>query len=186
MKKNNAGNVTAGKPKVGGAVFRAPLGTPLPSDATSPLDAGFVCMGYVSEDGVSNGYSKDSSKVKAWGGDTVLNVNGGTEDTFSFSMIEALNAGVLGAVYNSENVTGDLETGMKISVTSEDSESASWVFEIAMKDKTMKRIVVPSASISEVEDITYNDTDPVGYGVTLAAVPVNGATHIEYIKRSAK
>ena len=33
----NAKNVTAAKPKVGGAVHRAPLGTPLPTDAKSEL-----------------------------------------------------------------------------------------------------------------------------------------------------
>lgn len=37
----NAKNVTAAKPKVGGAVHRAPLGTPLPTDAKAELDKAF-------------------------------------------------------------------------------------------------------------------------------------------------
>ena len=36
----NAKNVTAAKPKVGGAVWRAPLGTTLPKDAKSDLEIG--------------------------------------------------------------------------------------------------------------------------------------------------
>ena len=38
---SNAQNVTVGKPKVGGAVFRAPLGTELPTDATTALNEAF-------------------------------------------------------------------------------------------------------------------------------------------------
>ena len=34
-------NVTTGKPKKGGAIFRAPLGTTLPVDAKSALDPAF-------------------------------------------------------------------------------------------------------------------------------------------------
>ena len=37
-----ASNVTAGKPAVGGAVYRAPLGTTLPASAKEKLDDAFV------------------------------------------------------------------------------------------------------------------------------------------------
>ena len=64
--------VTAGKPKVGGALFRAPAGTALPTDAVTALAEAYKCLGYVSEDGVTNSTSIDSDEVKAWGGDIVL------------------------------------------------------------------------------------------------------------------
>ena len=43
----DAKNVTAAKPKVGGAVWRAPLGTALPTDAKTELDAAFKSLGYI-------------------------------------------------------------------------------------------------------------------------------------------
>ena len=71
---NVSSNVTTGKPKVGGSIYRAPVGTTLPTDATTALDVDFVCLGYISEDGLRNNNSPTSEAIKAWGGDTVLNV----------------------------------------------------------------------------------------------------------------
>ena len=62
-----ASNVTVGKPKVGGAVFWAPLGSTLPTSASASLDAAFVDLGYVSEDGVVNNNGPESDTVKVSG-----------------------------------------------------------------------------------------------------------------------
>ena len=109
---NTTTNVTAGKPKVGGAISKAPLGTTLPTDATTALDSGFVSLGYVSEDGVKNSNSSNSNNVYSWDGDPVLVTNGTKEDTFTFTLIEALNVEVLKAVYGDSNVTGTLAAGI--------------------------------------------------------------------------
>ena len=184
MANNDATKVVTGKPKIGGAVFRAPLGTELPTDTVAPLNEAFKNLGYCSEDGVVNSNSPESSETKAWGGDIVLNMQTAKKDTFAFKLIEALNEDVIKAVYNEANVTGTLTSGLTIKANNAESEQASWVFEMILKDH-VKRIVIPCASIAELGDIVYKDDDTVGYEVTLAGVPdAEGQTHYEYIKKA--
>lgn len=180
--KNKASNVTAGKPKITGAIFRAPTGTTLPTDAKTELDVAFKCLGYVSEDGVTNGNSPESEQTKAWGGDVVLSTQTEKPDTFQFKLIEAKNVDVLKMIYGDSHVTGDLNTGIKVDVTAEDPGPAAYVIDMILKDGDLKRMVIPSASISEMDDIVYNDSEPVGYDVTLTATADDtGCTHHEYI-----
>lgn len=175
-------NVSAGKPKVAGAIFMAPIGTTLPTDSTTALNSAFVELGYASEDGVTNSESRESETIKAWGGDTVLKPFTGKEDTFSFTLIEALNVNALKLVYGDSNVTGDLANGITIKSASEDLESHSFVIEMVLNG-AVKRIVIPSAKVTEVGDITYADGEAIGYDTTLSAVPdAAGGTHYEYIK----
>ena len=181
---SNANNVTTGKPKVGGAIHRAPLGTELPTDATGALNVAFKEMGYVSEDGIANANSPDTESIKAWGGDTVMVVQKGKEDTFKATFIEALNTEVLKMVYGDKNVEGDISTGITVKANAEEAESYAYVIDMILRNKTVKRIVIPSAKVSEIGDVTYSDGDVIGYETTLNASPDSaGSTHYEYIKQ---
>lgn len=179
---SNVNNVTTGKPKIGGAIYRAPVGTELPKDARTALSEAFKAMGYLSEDGLTNSNSPDTDTVKAWGGDTVVVVQNGKDDTFQGTFIEALNTEVLKMVYGDKNVTGELATGITVKANADEAESYAYVIDMVMRDKTLKRVVLPSAKVAEVGDVTYSDSDVVGYEVTLNAAPdTDGNTHYEYI-----
>ena len=177
-------NVTAGKPKVGGAIFVAPVGTPLPTDVTTALNAAFKDLGYVSDSGVTNGTSLESKTIKAWGGDNVLNIQTSKDDTYKFTLIEILNEFVLKLVYGSDNVSGDLDNGLSIAINNNELDEVSIVIDTILRGGVLKRSVVPIGKVSNVGDIVYNDSDPVGYETTLTCTAdSSGNTHYEYMKK---
>ena len=179
-------NVTAAKPKTGGAIYRAPVGTKLPVTYAETLDTAFKNLGYVSEDGVTNGNSPSGDKVRAWGGTTVMNYMEDKPDTFKLKLIEAFNPEVLKTIYKEKNVTVAESGDISVTATAEDMDQFAWVIDMILKGGRAKRIVSPSASMTEMEEIVYKDNEPVGYGITLSAEPdAAGAYHHEYIQGKA-
>lgn len=180
---NTATNVSTGKPNISGAVYVAPLSTTLPTDATTALGADYVCLGYVSEDGLENNNELDVSEIKAWGGNIVYRSLNGLDDTFSLSLIESENVDVLKNVYGDANVTVDANDNVTINIVAEDPQEKIWVFELAMRGGRAKRIVIPDGAVTARETITYNDSDAVAYGITVSAYPDStGKTHVEYLE----
>lgn len=179
---NDSSNVSTGKPKVGGAIFVAPKGTAVPTDATTALAGAFVNLGYVSEDGLTNTIATDTNDIKAWGGSTVLTEQTSYKETFSFGLIETKEASVA-AYYGAENVEVDGSGNLTIHHNSKTLEESVAVVETVLSDGRVKRTVIPHAKMSDRSgDVTYTDGDPVTYPIVWDTTPdTNGDTAVDYI-----
>lgn len=184
---NNALNVTTGKPNISGAVWVAPIaGTEIPTDATTDLDDAFVCLGYVSEDGLKNNNEQDFSETKVWGGNIVYRSLTGMTDEFSFALAETKNVDVKKAVYGDDHVNIADDGTIEVSVVGENPVEKVWVFELALRGGIHHRIVIPDGAITSRDEIVYNDSDPVVYGITVSAYPdSSNSTHKEYTEGSS-
>jgi len=172
---NTVSNVVAGKPLTTGGVLVAPLGTAMPTNTSTALAAAYKAIGYVGEDGVTEGGERTTEKVKAWGGDVVKVLQTDHSLTYAFTMIETLNVEALKAVYGSTNVTSTAATAstgtlQSINVTGQVLPHQVWCIEV--RDGVAKvRIAIKDGQITEVGEITYNDGSVVGYPVTIEAFP---------------
>ena len=169
-----ATNVTAGKPKTSGAVFSAPIGTTLPTNATGALDAAFGDLGFVSADGVTRSISKSTSTIKEWGNGTVLITEDEKTITVKLKLIEYLNPGVQSFVHGEGNVTGTLSAGIHVSINDAEAKEHVVVIDQIMKGGVPQRMVINRGVITEIGDTTYVGNNAVSYDLTITAMTPNG------------
>ena len=177
-----ATNVTAGKPNVAGAVFCAPVGSTLPTDATTARGAAFKDLGFVSEDGVTRSISKSTTNIKEWGGGVVLITQDEKTTTIKLKLIEYLNADVQKFVHGDSNVSGTIAEGLAIHINDAEDQEHSIVIEQIMRGGIPQRLVIPRGVITEIGDTVYRGNDTVAYDLTITALKSDDGNMInEYI-----
>lgn len=169
---NTAANIVAGTPLATGGILIGALTAAAPTTAVSTL-TGFSAAGYIGEDGITEANERSTDRVRAWGGDTVKVVQTEHNVTYQFTFLETLNADVLKAVYGEDNVTTTAATAStgtlhEVAVNAATLPHKSYVFEVKDGDAKI-RIYVPDGQITEVGEITYSDSEVVGYQVTVEA-----------------
>ena len=178
----NSSNVSVGKPRIVGGIYRAPKGSTLPTDAVSTLDAAFESLGYIAEGGVENNFTSESESYRAWGGDVVIAYTTETTDTFAFGMIETVaNEEVLKTWFGNANVSGTLATGITARANSAELDESVYVIDMTLRGGVLRRIVIPNGKLSERGSVTYADEEIVTYPATITAqAGSDGDTHKEY------
>lgn len=170
------GNVAAASPVATGGMLVAPLGTPLPTDATSALNVAFVPLGYVSDDGV--GDNSDAANVEdvfAWGGDNVASLRTtGSVKRYVAKLIELFNEDVANFLHGEDNVTFTAAAGAdgsKLAILDKGEEIAPCVVVFDMKYKgKRKRIVCANAQPEVTAEDAHVHTAISGTEVTVTCL----------------
>ena len=178
---NDTKNVSAGKGVKGGYIYTAPTGTTLPTDITTKLDAAFKVLGFISEDGITISVEEDSSDLVDMNGDVMDSTYSNRAETIQMKLAE-MKAGVFKTQYGSLNVT-DNNGLITIAHNGDNHDSASYVFELLLKDGRRWRMVVPNAKLSELGDLTISSSELCQRDITLkCAVDTAGNTIYDYIE----
>ena len=173
--KQSSANVTFSKPGTSadksGYIWVAPLGTTLPTDATTELDNAFVGLGYLSEDGLTEPAAfEPGDDIVAAGGDTVAQADPTFSKTWTGTCIEALNEDLLKVAYGSTNVT---VTTASITVKEQASglEHHVIVIDEMLKGGRKRRNVMADATFLITGDISHVHTALVNFEFTINAYP---------------
>lgn len=185
MATNDVTHVSAGKPKIGGSIFTAAVGSTLPASVFTALDAAFENVGYISDAGVVNSNTRTMQTVRAWGGDPVLDTQTEKTDTFQFTMLETGAKTPKEIAFGEDNVTESAVSGSGSEIITKvnalELGERSYVIETLLRSGLAHRLVIPRGKVTALGDITYVDGAAVGYQVTLTAYPDSeGNTHYEY------
>lgn len=176
--QNNKDNVSVGKGVVGGYLFSAPAGTALPTDYTTALNAAFVNLGYVTDEGAVFATEADSNTFKDLNGDDIASSSGGRTRTLAVVLAET-NVNSLKEVYGQDNVTEASGT-ITINHTNADMEHRVLVLELLLRNGRKWRRVIEDAQVTEWDDMTVLYSELVRYGITYT---LNGDTPIhDYIQ----
>lgn len=179
--KQSSANVTFSKPGASanksGYIWVAPLGTPIPTDATTELSTAFVGLGYLSEDGLTEPASYEpGDDIVAAGGDTVAQADPTFSKTWTGTCIEALNEDLLKVAYGSANVTVTKPAEGKdgtITVKEQagDLEHHVIVIDEILKGGRRRRNVMADATFLITGDISHVHTALVNFEFTITAYP---------------
>lgn len=151
-KSNNTDNVSSAKGVKGGYIFRAPVGTKLPTDIKTALDPAFKVLGFISEDGYVESLETDSEDIVDMNGDLMDSPQTSRVESAQFTLAE-IKAETLKVQYGEKNVT-DANGIITVKHNGDSVTTSAYVLELLLKNGRRWRKVVPKGQSSELDDLT--------------------------------
>ena len=154
-----------------GELSAGPVGTAAPTSSVSSLNAAFIGLGFVSEDGVTQALDDTVENIKAWQNATIVRA-ASTESiaTFQATLIESKGK-VAELYYKSPGgITATGAGAWKLDVKGAQSDQRAFVFDVLDGSKHY-RIYIATGEVTERGEIVYASADAIAYNVTITCYP---------------
>lgn len=139
-----------------------------PTDASTALAAGFLQVGAISSDGLSEATSQDRTDIFIWQGNALARrIPGQYTKTFTFAAAETslLN---LGIQYPGSTVTATTE-GASVAEKPPATDIRAWVLHGMDGATRAQRVYLPKAEVTERGDVVWSSENVTVYEWTLSA-----------------
>ncbi|MFF1377547.1 hypothetical protein [Streptomyces sp. NPDC058308] len=167
-------NANAVRVAITGAAYVAPSKATLPTAATGDWDKAFTDVGWISDDGITESNSADTTEIKGWqGGQTVRKVISSSEMTFQFTAIET-NKTVL-ELYHKGSKVSTTSGKSVLAIKAPGPDRRTFGFDV-IDGNSHIRIVIPDGEVTETGDITYKGDEAIAYELTITAYPGSDGT----------
>lgn len=139
-----------------------------PTDATTALNASFVEVGAVSEDGITEATSQDRTDVFIWQRNALARrIPGQFTKTFTFAAAET-SLFNLGLQYPGSTVTSTVE-GASVEEKPPTTDIRAWVLHGTDGADRAQRVYLPKAEVTERGDVVWSAAGVTVYEWTLSA-----------------
>lgn len=153
-----------------GELFSALTGSTRPADSTTPLDAAYVGLGYVSEDGVTETHEDTIEDIIAWQNATVVR-SVRTESIMRLGLTLIETKGEVLELYHPGSQIEVVGAGQwKLEVPTPTTDRRQFVLDVIDGTKHL-RIDAANGEVTERGEITYANGEPIGYEITITCYP---------------
>lgn len=151
---------------VTGSVYLAPVGTTLPTDITTPLEAAFVDVGHISEDALTEALEITTEKLRSWQRPVgIRTLTTEVNWSFQFQMLETSPLNLELYYGGAESTVAGGVATTAIPAWPKGVEKAC-VIEIVDGD-VITRFAIPKVEVGERGEVNHVNTAGTVYDVTL-------------------
>lgn len=158
--------VLSGAPNVAGYVFSAPLSADNPTNASAPLGAGFVNLGYISDEGITIRQGSTVVEIRDWFGEVIETLDDEVSASVSMTLMQT-GATTLKEIYGDANVTAGVDGKVtSAAFTGDPLPHKKWAWELK-NAKGLGRIFAEDGKITEIGEQNITKSGIISYPVTV-------------------